>query len=244
MSAVYGENMSNGVGTYGSSNGGRGVVGDGGTGRGVVGYGNLGGDPPSGTGVAGYGSSYGVYSIGGIYGIYGYGNSYGVSGYGNSYGVMGTSDYVGVYGYGNYSYGVMGISNNIGVYGYGYYDFYGGGGEYARAGSWSNVSDRNAKENFIEVDGEEVLEKVNQLPITQWNFKKDKIKAKHIGPVGQDFYALFGLGDDDKHTSTGDTSGIALVGIKALNQKVKAQESEIKALKVEIESLKKAFAKP
>jgi len=80
-------------------------------------------------------------------------------------------------------------------------------------------SDRNLKENFTEINNQEILNKIIQLPITQWNFKTVK-DAKFIGPVAQDFYAIFGLGQDNTTISTVDPAGIALVGIKALNEKI------------------------
>jgi hypothetical protein len=153
--------------------------------------------------------------------------------------------------------GVWGISlsidtgNNVGVRGDGLtYDFLGGGGEYGAGGNWyannfDSRSDRNAKENFTQIDYSAILAKINQLPISQWNLKQDKKKVKHVGPVSQDFYALFGLGEDDKHIALNDASGVALAGIKALNQKIEAQGAEIKALRERIKGLEeKMQAKP
>ena len=120
----------------------------------------------------------------------------------------------GVYGYG-YN-GVEGVGT-VGVYGQGTsYDFYGNGGEYGSGGAWNNGSDRNTKENFQTLDDQTILGKIIDLPITQWNYKTDK-KAQHIGPMAQDFYASFSLGDNNTSISTIDPAGIALVGIKALN---------------------------
>ena len=77
-------------------------------------------------------------------------------------------------------------------------------------GVWTNASDRNLKENIIEVNGAEVLTKINQLPISQWNYKREGVGVKHIGPMAQDFYNLFACGSDDKSISTIDPAGISL----------------------------------
>ncbi len=83
-------------------------------------------------------------------------------------------------------------------------------------GVWTNASDRNLKENFLEVNIEEILNKIVQLPITQWNYKAEPASTTHIGPVAQDFYAAFHTGGSNTSISTIDPAGVALVGIKAL----------------------------
>ncbi len=87
-------------------------------------------------------------------------------------------------------------------------------------GTWTNASDRNLKENFVELDINDILNKIMQLPITQWNYKSENINIPHIGPVAQDFHAIFGLGNSDTSISTIDPAGVALVGIKALYKKI------------------------
>jgi hypothetical protein len=101
-------------------------------------------------------------------------------------------------------------------------------------GTWQNSSDRSKKENFTEVDGEELLELVAKLPITRWNYKAEDASVTHIGPVAQDFHALFGVGGDDKSISTVDPAGIALAAIQALHEKTR----EIDLLKSEVEQLR------
>ena len=86
----------------------------------------------------------------------------------------------------------------------------------AGASTWSAVSDSALKRNIREVDYLEVLEKVAVLPISQWSYEAQDESIEHIGPMAQDFYRLFGLGEDDKHINTLDPSGISLAAIKAL----------------------------
>ena len=69
-----------------------------------------------------------------------------------------------------------------------------------------------------------LLEKVAGLEITEWNYKVDDEVIKHIGPMGQDFYATFGLGNDSVSIATVDADGVALAAIQALykeNQELK-----------------------
>jgi len=101
-------------------------------------------------------------------------------------------------------------------------------------GVWTSVSDRNKKENFVEVNPQEILAKIDKLPMYKWNFKAENSSIKHIAPVAQDFHTLFGLnGDNDRMISYIDPSGVALVGIKALSQKVKSQQERIEKLEKE-----------
>jgi hypothetical protein len=108
-------------------------------------------------------------------------------------------------------------------------------------GAWTDNSDRASKENFRNVDGEEVLEKVSQLEITEWNYKAEADEHRHLGPTAQDFHALFGLGTDDKSIATLDEAGVALAAIKELhnrNQELKAEIAELRRLVLELSNRK------
>jgi hypothetical protein len=110
--------------------------------------------------------------------------------------------------------------------------------------SFGSISDRNAKENFAAISPAQVLEKVNSLPITQWNFKGGQSDVQHIGPMAQDFHDAFGLnGPDDTHISLTDEGGVALAAIQGLNQKLegqlKSRDAEIQELKTRLESIER-----
>jgi tetrahydromethanopterin S-methyltransferase subunit H len=100
------------------------------------------------------------------------------------------------------------------------------------------TSDRNLKENLASIDAREVLAKVVGLPITHWNFKTAD-RARHIGPMAQDFYAAFGVGADDKHITTVDEGGVALAAIQGLNQKLEEKDAQIAALEKGLERMEK-----
>lgn len=120
------------------------------------------------------------------------------------------------------------------------------GAHLTTGGDWTNSSDRNRKENFQEINQEDVLNKVADLEITRWNYKNGYEDVTHIGPVAQDFNALFDVGSDDKSISTIDPSGVALVAIQALYDRSKTlQETndvlleELKLLRERVEELEK-----
>jgi Chaperone of endosialidase len=126
----------------------------------------------------------------------------------------------------------------------------GNGAYLSTGGTWTNASDKNKKENFQTVYGDEMLDKIGELPVTKWNYKGHR--EQHIGPVAQDFFRIFQVGTDDKSISTIDPSGITLVGIQALykkwktaeqraeaqSSKLEKQAKELQALQQEVEELK------
>jgi trimeric autotransporter adhesin len=104
-------------------------------------------------------------------------------------------------------------------------------------GTWTNASDRDAKENFTPVDGQEVLARLADVPIATWNYKAEDASVPHMGPVGQDFYAAFGLGDSDTAISTVDADGVALAAIQGLYQLSQEQDARIQALEARVSAL-------
>jgi hypothetical protein len=106
----------------------------------------------------------------------------------------------------------------------------------------TQLSDRNAKENFVPLDTQEVLDRVAQLPITEWNFKQEEESVRHIGPMAQDFREAFGLGEDERHISSMDSSGVALAAIQGLNEKLADKEARIQRLEAELAQIKAMLA--
>ena len=100
--------------------------------------------------------------------------------------------------------------------------------------NWTNASDRDKKDNFQEIDGAELLEKIRRLPIYEWNYKSEDGGIRHIGPTGQDFYSIFGLGNDEKSISTIDPAGVALAAIQELyNRTLELKELKEKILELQ-----------
>lgn len=109
-------------------------------------------------------------------------------------------------------------------------------GDLTIAGALTENSDVNAKQAFVTLEPEAVLEKLEALPITQWQYK-DAPGVNHVGPMAQDFHAAFGLGKSATGISTLDTAGIALAGIKALIERNDRLEQENRIMADRIRSL-------
>ena len=104
------------------------------------------------------------------------------------------------------------------------------------AGALTQLSDVHAKTAISELDPDEILGLVAQLPVTRWEYK-NALGEKHIGPMAQDFYAAFGLGASETGISTIDTAGVALVAIQALVEKNKSLEIAIEELRRENQAI-------
>lgn len=108
----------------------------------------------------------------------------------------------------------------------------------AGGGSWSSVSDRNVKANFTAIDPQEILARLLAMPVTTWNYKSQATNIRHIGPMAQDFYSAFAVGEDNKHITEIDEGGVAFAAIQGLNQKLEheigQQDAQIVALKQQL----------
>ena len=69
----------------------------------------------------------------------------------------------------------------------------------AGGSSWAVISNRNQKENFRSLSGEDVLKKLRAVPVTEWQYKDEVDRTtRHVGPMAQDFQKAFKLTADDK----------------------------------------------
>jgi len=99
--------------------------------------------------------------------------------------------------------------------------------------SWSSVSDRNRKENFLSLDSEDVLARLRRVPVTTWNYIAQDRTVRHMGPMAQDFHAAFGLGESSLRINTVDIDGVMMAGVQALDARTDAQGARIRALETE-----------
>lgn len=113
----------------------------------------------------------------------------------------------------------------------------------AGGGSWSSISDRNRKENFLSLNGEDVLSRLRMVPVTTWNYKTQDRGIRHMGPVAQDFYAAFGLGESNLLINTVDIDGVNMAAIKALEARSTTQQARIAELEARNRTLEDRLAR-
>jgi len=112
----------------------------------------------------------------------------------------------------------------------------------ANGSAWVSRSDRSMKRNIRPVDGKDILSKLAHIPISRWSYKAQDPQIEHIGPMAQDFYSAFGLGEDDKHISTIDPDGVALAAIQGLYEMVQEKDAQIAAQQQQIVTLESRLA--
>lgn len=104
-------------------------------------------------------------------------------------------------------------------------------------GTFASASSRTFKENITPVDSDSILEKLAGLSISTWNYLSDDSKSVHMGPIAEDFFQVFGLGNDEKHITTTDISGVTLAAVQALHRDLNERSQEIERLKKQNQEL-------
>jgi hypothetical protein len=102
------------------------------------------------------------------------------------------------------------------------------------------VSDRNVKRDIVPVAPQAVLEGIARVPVATWSYRSDDPSVRHMGPMAQDFYGEFGLGNTDKAYSPIDANGVAFAAIQALYERIKDQDARIEKLEHENAGLRRA----
>jgi hypothetical protein len=111
------------------------------------------------------------------------------------------------------------------------------------------ASSMTLKENFLGVDGEDVLARMRRIPVNSWNYIDEGRQSRHLGPFAEDFWREFGLGAEPLAIGHLDIDGVNFAGVKALDERTQGmqttiaeQAQEIRALRSDNESLRAANA--
>lgn len=121
--------------------------------------------------------------------------------------------------------------------------YFSAGGVYSAAmnssGVWTAVSDKNKKTVVEKIDPITVLNKIAQLPVNRYYFKKEDKRVTHIGTFAQDFWKQFECGgsqeiiNDDspispnKMLAVSDVAGVCLAGIQGLILEIAQLKKEL-----------------
>ena len=99
------------------------------------------------------------------------------------------------------------------------------------------------KQDFAPIDRRAILDALERLPISTWHYRSEEPKARHIGPMAQDFIATFNVGSSDKAILQVDADGVALAAIQALHEELKELRQRNAALGREIEGMRTELAR-
>lgn len=103
------------------------------------------------------------------------------------------------------------------------------------ATAWDVFSDMNIKENVTPINYEEILEKVNNMPVSEWNLISQPDSVRHIGPMAQDFNHYFGFGSSCRHINTLDADGVLFASVKGLKCQLDRLSEKVENLASKIE---------
>ena len=107
----------------------------------------------------------------------------------------------------------------------------------AGGSSWAVISDRNRKENFLRVNGEDILSRIGTLPVSTWRYRDEVDRSTfHIGPMAQDWHRAFGFTADDHTINMSDFDGVNLAAIQALAARTGRLQAENAELRQRLES--------
>jgi hypothetical protein len=106
------------------------------------------------------------------------------------------------------------------------------------SGSMSCASSRTLKEDFMAVDGEDILSRIRTTPVTTWSYIGEEDHVRHMGPVAEDFSSSFALGINNTTIGHIDIDGVNFAGVQALEERTRRQDEEIAALRAEVDVLR------
>jgi hypothetical protein len=113
----------------------------------------------------------------------------------------------------------------------------------AGSGVFGCASSRFIKENFRTLDGEDVLKRLRYVPVTEWNYIAEPTKARHIGPMAQDWKKAFELGTEDTEIGLLDANGVAIAGVQALDARTVTLKSQMREKDKQIAELEARLAR-
>lgn len=100
--------------------------------------------------------------------------------------------------------------------------------------SWASACDSANKEDFREVDRQDLLARLAALRMHDYKMRDQDDGTRHIGPMAQDFYGAFGYGESNTSINLADADGVALAAIQALYEDNRALRAEVEKLKAEL----------
>lgn len=100
------------------------------------------------------------------------------------------------------------------------------------------ASSRTLKENFGEVDGEDVLARMRRIPVNSWNYIDEGRQSRHVGPFAEDFWREFQLGTEPLAIGHLDIDGVNFAGVQALERRTRTQAEELATVRSENAALR------
>jgi hypothetical protein len=115
----------------------------------------------------------------------------------------------------------------------------------AGSGVFNCTSSRTTKENFLAVQGEDILSRLRTMPVSTWNYISEGQQVRHLGPMAEDFYKAFSLGTGNTSIGVQDLAGVSLAAVKALEERtaqLQQKIAEVEQLRARLNTMEQRFA--
>jgi len=120
----------------------------------------------------------------------------------------------------------------------------------AGSGVFACTSSRATKENFVVVNGSDVLSRLKSIEVSSWNYISEGRNVRHVGPMAEDFFKAFQLGTGNTSIGLQDLTGVSLAAIKELHQRtdelqrttvdLQRKTTEVEQLREQVNQLREA----
>ena len=100
----------------------------------------------------------------------------------------------------------------------------------AGGNAWVQVSDSTKKQRIRPLDTQDILTRFSSLPLKRWEYKSEEQGTEHVGPMAQDFWNSFHLGNEPLGISTIDADGVMMAAIQGLYQEVIELRARVQTL--------------
>jgi hypothetical protein len=97
-------------------------------------------------------------------------------------------------------------------------------------GDLAVLSSRDAKQHLVPARGDEILARLDELPLFTWRYRGEAHDVLHLGPTAEGFSRAFGLGADERHLSPSDMAGVALAAVRELSLRLRHQQEQLAGL--------------
>jgi hypothetical protein len=111
----------------------------------------------------------------------------------------------------------------------------------AGSGVFNCTSSRYTKENFSMVNGEDVLLRLRNVPVSTWNYISEGRNVRHMGPMAEDFYKAFELGTGNTSIGVQDIASVSIAAVQALETRtaqLQEKSAEVDQLRVQVNELR------
>ena len=115
----------------------------------------------------------------------------------------------------------------------------------AGGSSWNVISDRNRKQDFLPVDGEDLLGRLSTVPVSTWRYRDEEAgRERHLGPMAQDFARAFDFVTSDGLTiNMSDLDGVTFAAVAALEARTRHLQDVVSERDRRIEALEARLAR-